>query len=427
MTMAKTPAVCLALFGLLTIFGPSQAAPNGGATSACLCPRPSCPARAARHGLATSDPVKEGIDKNALSKLIEQATVEKSSALVILKNGKLVYENYFGKEAKPIVTMSVSKSIAALAVGILIAQKKLALSDKVSRWIKPWRKDDRDAITIAHLLSHTSGLSSGRAHKKWGRLRWHAKRSKLVHPPGERFRYNNNAVDMLALVVRGVSGMFLDDFLQRYLFGPLEIAGAHWLKYRDGNVRLAGELFIRPVDLARVGQMLLDGGRYRGKQIIARAWIKQMIKAAQPHYAECGLLWWREAVFMARLEQRQLDLWAKEKVPAETIAAAKPLLGKLFREEKAFFYALEKALGKPAYKALRKRAYKRYLPLYGQVRKGAQLGYSARGWMGQFLVVLPKKRLVAVRMRKLERADYRRGRAKYHFPDFRKMVRALVK
>jgi CubicO group peptidase (beta-lactamase class C family) len=383
------------------------------------------------------DPVAEGLDKTKLAALIAEAEAQKSSALLILKNGKLVVERYWGVDwREPLVTMSVSKSIIALAIAQLIAKGRIkSLDQKVGDFIPSWAKAARSTrpaiaqraqITLRQLLNHTSGLSPRRAHKKRGKLARHALRTRVVTAPGTRFRYNNNAVDMLALVVKAVTARFADDYLQRHLFGPLDVAGAYWMKFQDGHPRLAGELLIRPIDLLKIGKMMLDGGRWGGRQIVPRGWVRKLTAPGQQIYIPCGLLWWRDARFQPRFDAAVLAGWQSGGVAPTTLTAAKPLVGKRFRDRDAFFAALRKAIGRPALKALRKTAKKASLPLYAMQQRGKLKGFSARGWLGQHLLVVPKAKLVALRMRLVVKADYRRWKARNDFPDFRKKVLELA-
>ena len=347
---------------------------------------------------------------------------------MILKNGKLVLERYWNVDwREPLVTMSVSKSIVSLAIGQLLAAHKLrSLDQKVVDFIPAWRNTPKAEITLRQLLNHTSGLSPRRAHRVRGKLSRHAYRTKVVTPPGTRFRYNNNAVDMLALVVKKVTKRYLDDYLQQHLFGPLDVSGAYWYKYADGHPRLAGELLIRPIDLIKIGKLMLDGGRWDGRQLVPASWVRRVTRPGQKIYIPCGLLWWREARFDPYLDEAILTGWKTGGVAETTLAAARPLLGKRFRHRDRFFYALRKLIGAKELKALRKIARRESLPLYAMVQKGRLKGYSARGSLGQHLVIVPSKKLVALRMRLPNKRD-RGWKATDTFEDFAERVLELAR
>ncbi|MCA9669075.1 MAG: serine hydrolase [Myxococcales bacterium] len=408
----------------------ARGAQGAGSASAALgasCPRcPACrtgPPR--RHGLLLGDAAREGIDKAKLDAMVKQAEAEQSSALVILKNGKLVYERYWKVGADDaLITMSVSKSIASLAVGILLDKQKIKSVEQRVQDIVPELKDSKVGKTrLVRLLNHTSGLSPRRTKRRpeVGKLLEHATTTPLFTHPGTRFRYNNNAVDMLALVVWKATGLFLDDFLQTRLFGHLGVVGNYWMKWADGHPRVAGELLIRPVDLAKVGQLVLQGGKWNGKQLVSSAWIERSIQPSQKIYPPCGLLWWRHATFHPVLTKRELRTWRSGGVSAKVRRAAKrELLDKEYPSRDAYLAALEKLLGgKKQLEKLQKRAARYSLPLYNVIQKGPLSAFSARGSYGQYLVVVPKTKLVAVRMRLPSDEDYkRRGPALYEYKDF---------
>lgn len=389
-------------------------------------PPPAPPAR--RGPFALGEPVAEGIDAAKLAKLVSEAEAQHSTALLILKNGKLVLERYWEVDwREPLVTMSVSKSIVSLAIGQLLAARKLrSLDQKVVDFIPAWKNTPKAEITLRQLLNHTSGLSPNRAHRVRGKLSRHANRAKVVTPPGTRFRYNNNAVDMLALVVQKVTKRYLDDYLQQHLFGPLDVSGAYWYKYADGHPRLAGELLIRPIDLIKIGKLMLDGGRWEGRQLVPASWVRRVTRAGQKIYIPCGLLWWREARFDPYLDEAALAGWKTGGVAETTIAAARKLLGKRFRHRDRFFYALSKLIGAKEVKALRKTAQRESLPLYAMVQKGRLKGYSARGSLGQHLVIVPSKKLVALRMRLPSKRD-RGWKETDTFEDFAERVLELAR
>ncbi|MCK5800194.1 MAG: serine hydrolase [Deltaproteobacteria bacterium] len=401
-------------------------------------PCPACPALApkGRGPFPVGDPVTEGLDATRLQSLLAEAEAQKSSAVLILKNGKLVVERYWGVDGRePLITMSISKSIVALAIGQLIAAKKIAsLDQKVANFIPTWAKaatskDPRQAqkaeITLRQILNHTSGLSGRRTHRTRGRLRRHARRTRVVTAPGTRFHYNNNAVDFLALLVQRVTGQFLDDYLQIHLFGPLDISGAYWYKYADGQPRVAGELLIRPIDLLKIGSMMLHHGRWRGEEIVPRSWVSKIVRPGQKIYITYGLLWWRDGRFLPKLDERVLAVWKSGGVSASTIASARGLLGKRYRNSDVYLGALRKRVGSAAYKALRKVAKHGSLTLYGLVQRGKLKGFSARGSYGQHLIIMPSERLVALRMRLPKKAEYRRWREENTYPDFRERVLKL--
>ncbi|MFT3765970.1 MAG: serine hydrolase [Minicystis sp.] len=360
-------------------------------------------------GLPAVDLAASGVDRAALDALLDHARTERSSAIVILKDGKVGTEVYREDyDGSPLVAMSASKSIVSLAVGMLVAEKKLDLDTRMDALFPEWKGlGPKGALTVRHLLTHTSGLDPTRAKFQTETIREHVLQSKLVYPPGARFQYNNNAVDFLAVVVGKVAGVPLDAYLETRLFQKVGIKGAFWKKDKEGTPLGAGELFIRPVDLAKLGQLMLDGGTWRGERILPAAWVDRTVAAGQSFQEDCGLLWWREGTFARALTEPVLGAWRDLGVDEAALQNARALLGKKYAERSEYAAAVAKTLGPAAFEKL-DAALKHgdHLPFSASVSDGPVRGFSARGWLGQTLVVLPQTRVVAVRMRAPEKDDY---------------------
>ena len=362
------------------------------------------------HSLPAFDLTTSGVvDRTALQGLVDKADDEHSSALVVMVDGKIGLEMYRdGYDGSPLVAMSASKSIVSLAVGMLIADGKLKLETKMGDIFPEWKKQGAKAsITIQQLMTQTSGLDPSRAdfqHQET--IRNHALNAKLVFKPGTRFQYNNGGVDFLAVVVAQVAGMPLDQFLETRLFQKMDMVDAHWLKDSEGTPRGAGELFIRPVDLAKLGQLMLDGGVWQGTRVLPADWIDKSVAIGTPHNESYGLLWWREGKFDHVLTDAVLSAWSDAGVDAKTVKLARPFMGQKYDDWNAYHSALEKALGADVVKDILSKLGKGdHIPFDTEVADGPARGFSARGWLGQYLVDLPGPRVVAVRMRKQDGSD----------------------
>lgn len=239
------------------------------------------------------------VGPEAVAQLTEAARAEHSAALLLWVDGDLLIDESFGSDPRTgLFAMSVSKSVVALRIGQLVDAGLLELDTRLSESVMPeWAETDKAAITLRHILSHTSGLAPERYGSdaetfRDGTIQAHALATAVVSPVGEAFAYNNNAVDMLAVIARRATsnGMMLDDQLQADLFGPLDIAGAYWMKDGRGDPRASGELVIRPHDLLKIGRLVLDRGVYEGERLLSEAWIDTMLEPGP--MKGCGLLWW---------------------------------------------------------------------------------------------------------------------------------------
>lgn len=173
----------------------------------------------------------------------------------------------------PIQIMSCTKSFASLAIGMLYDMGALRLSDKISKWI-PNIQDSR--ITILHILTHKSGISaewnSGKEHGSATDVYDYVLGLNMTHVPGEKFRYNNNAVELLGLLVRILTGKNLRDFLYERLFKPLKISKPTWYGDRSGNSYASWGLCLDYISMIKIGRLLLD----RGGAIISSRYVHKM-------------------------------------------------------------------------------------------------------------------------------------------------------
>lgn len=373
------------------------------------------------------DPGAEGLDALELQKLLKRADEEHSDAVLIMRHGKMLVAQ--GAWDQKIFAMSATKSIVSLAVGLLIEDGLIqSLDQPVSDFFPQWSTGEKSKITIRMLLNHTSGLDTKRAGmmNPAGTIA-HALKSPLVFSPGTDFSYNNNAVDFLAGVIEKASGERADFYIARRLFAPMGITDTDWARDVLGTPLTAGELMIRPIDLAKIGQMALDGGLWDGRRIINQKWLEESVKTAQSFDPSCGLLWWindrqeeRSVGFTPALVER----WIKAGVRPEILEPLRPLIGRPMKNPDELRAELQAAYrGRYLdFKELNDH-WMRGLQFYEIVQLGPVDGFYAWGYLGQFLVVDPKLRLVGVRMRSA-REDESANRD--DFPDFPQLVPRLV-
>ncbi|MDB4938793.1 MAG: uncharacterized protein JWP87_5765 [Labilithrix sp.] len=392
---------------------------------------PPAPPPVVREGFVVGEPEAEGIDGAALAKLVAKAKAQHSEALVVVKNGKLVYEEYFGHPDEPIVAMSASKSFTSLAYGFLLEDEKLAsLDELVSKTLPGFAADPWKAkITYRHLLTQTSGIDPTRAGGSKGDIEANALASKCMFEPGTSWQYSNAGVDLLAALAGKLAGKPMDEYLDEKLFHPMGIADVAWMHDKKGVPLGAGEMLIRPLDMAKVGQAMLGGGKWRDAQIIPAAW--PALSSAQSNAIEplYGLLWWRDAkVTAVGLTGEVLAQWKTAGLAAEAAEKLEPLVGKKFADASRYAWALQGALGSDELVALDQLLAKGdHLPYMRNLEVGPVTGFNAAGWLGQFLVVVPAKQLVAVRMRRPRDADYGGGKEVDGFSTFPSEVPALAR
>ena len=307
-------AVLAALVASACSGSQSPAGPSTASGAAALTLVPST----AEWPAATPDTA--GLDPTRLGDLvarIRRGTYGTVTSLLVVRNDRLVVEEYFSgmSQAVPHTMQSVSKSVTSLLAGIAIDQGKLALTDRVvdrmPRYAPIANLDARkSAMTIGDLLTMRTGLDwsednyTGSPLQRLNNCGCDWLRFVLDWPmrdmPGTRWEYVSGGVILLGGIIGEATGQRLDLFAAQNLFGPLDAQGAYWIAGQpDGLPHAGGGLYLRPRDMAKLGQLVLDDGQWRGRSIVSSAWIRQSTARAvlAPrtfgfHPVDYGSLWW---------------------------------------------------------------------------------------------------------------------------------------
>jgi CubicO group peptidase (beta-lactamase class C family)/predicted glycoside hydrolase/deacetylase ChbG (UPF0249 family) len=236
--------------------------------------------------LPRSDFATEKVDGEAIPKYLE--AVKKAGqdlhSLMIVRHGKVVAEQWFGDHAadKPHALHSVSKTFTATAVGFAVAEGKLKVTDKVISFfpdkLPSEVNDNLKDLEVRHLLTMSSGhdvepgnlRSTPDADWVQGFLA-----APFVHKPGAFFVYNSLGTYMLSAIVQKVTGEKLLDYLYPRLFRPLGIVGAVWDESPQGINAGGWGLYLKTEDLAKMGQFVLQKGKWNGRQLLPEAWFDQ--------------------------------------------------------------------------------------------------------------------------------------------------------
>ena len=352
-------------------------------------------------GLEKATPAEAGVSESALAAFVKAAEESGSSALVVLRHGKLVGEWYFGGETQRIESMSATKGVVALAIGLLIDEGRIPSVDApVSTFFPEWKDGLKGKVTLRHLLSHTSGLAANASamdiYESRDFVRY-ALDSHVVDVPGSRFFYNNKATNLLAGVVERASGEKLDAYLMRRLFEPLGIRDVFWQKDPSGNPLGMSGLRLHPVDFAKVGQLMLQRGVWQGQRILSEAWIQESTAApSQAHTPTAGLLWWLvyDKAFRV-LGQDMVNEARRNGMPEASLSRLRDVVDKPIPSGDFMQVLSERLGGMKGVMAFMEKSAR--IPLRTHV-EGAPRGYSARGSFGQLLLVVPAQDLVVVRM-----------------------------
>ena len=263
-------------------------------------------------GWRRSTPEEQGMDSGRLVELL--ATVRERElaidSVLVIRNGTLVLEanvHPFTAGSKHMI-LSCTKSIVSALVGIAIEQGYLRGTEQKVLDFFPRRvvhPDERkQAMTLEHLLTMTTGFEC-RDGPKYGVRGIRAMRASedwvqyvldlpMVEEPGARFEYCNGASHLLSAILQQATGVTAAEFAERHLFAPLGISGVVWPETADGVSIGYAEIRMLPRDLAKIGLLYLHRGVWDGAQVVPAAWIET---STRQHVAESatdgyGYQWW---------------------------------------------------------------------------------------------------------------------------------------
>lgn len=266
------------------------------------------------------------VDRGALCRLADRLAASGANvhAVLVARGGKLVFERYFSgpdeinnRRIRNVIfgpatlhdMKSVSKSAASLAVGIAIDRGLIRdIHQPVFGFfpeLSDLRTPEKDHILLSHVLSMSMGLrwveatpATGDDDNDEARMNRAPDPCRYVlglpmtAPAGQEFFYNTGGLALVSAIIRKVTGRPLDEFARANLFEPMGIGGVEWIR-RKGNTDAGGGLRLRPRDMAKLGQLVLGGGRWKDRQIVSKAWIDAStapwIETTDGSY---GYLWW---------------------------------------------------------------------------------------------------------------------------------------
>jgi CubicO group peptidase (beta-lactamase class C family) len=253
-----------------------------GLAAACLVASPY-PAGGAGMALPRSSPEAQAVSSSGIRAYVETADqkVNTMHSFLLVRHGYVVAEGWWKPEAaeKPHVMHSLSKSFTSTAVGLAIADGKLSLDDPVLKFFPeeaPANPSEKlKAMRVRDLLTMNSG------HEVEVKFPTNAPwvQSFLAHPvphkPGTHFLYNTPGTHVLSAIVGKVTGETVLDYLKPRLFEPLGIENPVWATSPQGNTLGGWGLYIRTEDIAKFGQLYLQHGNWKGKQLVPASWVAE--------------------------------------------------------------------------------------------------------------------------------------------------------
>ncbi|MEG0227420.1 MAG: serine hydrolase [Lachnospiraceae bacterium] len=215
--------------------------------------------------------------------------------MMVLKNGKVISECSFAPYPKGMwhITHSLCKSITGMAIGMLIEEGKLSLEDRVID-IFGKRKNILGAIrqrdvTVKHLLNMTSNVSFNEAGIIWGNEWTKGFLESAVHDtPGTGFEYNSMNSYMLSAIVTELTGQSMMEYLEPRLWEPLGITKVFWETSPRKITKGGWGLFLCAEDAAKLGQLYLQKGNWKGEQILPEEWVEASVTKQSEGLLEQG-------------------------------------------------------------------------------------------------------------------------------------------
>ncbi len=282
---------------------------------------------------ATPNDLNDGLTSRSISQIqanpdylyrllagFQQGFFGNINSFLIMKDGELVVEQYFNgwSQEKPHQLRSVSKSVTSLLVGSAIDQGFIhSTEDTIGEYLPDYKQllsGAKGDITIADLLTMAAGLSWDQPSDGDGStvninqlveqsadsVAFVLSRS-LVEQPGEVFNYRDAYTYVMGEILRNATGSkSAQAYIENSSLSQLDFGPTPWLRLADGRTATAYGLQLRPRDLAKIGQLMLNRGQWQGTELLSESWITESTSAQiatnssrKPWpWQEYGYFWW---------------------------------------------------------------------------------------------------------------------------------------
>jgi CubicO group peptidase (beta-lactamase class C family) len=243
----------------------------------------------------TASPESQGLDSAVLAEALDYVRTKSVPlhSFLIVRNGVVVLDAYFypysGREGHDVA--SVTKSFTSAAIGIAMEQGYIKSVDQKVLSLLPLASADADprrqSLSIRHLLTMTSGLDCDteggekalqamRHSADWAAF---ALALPMRAEPGSQYAYCSCNNHLLSSILTAATGKSLLEFAQKNLFQPIGITDVIWPADPNGRTHGWGDLHLHPHDMARLGLLYLNQGRWADAQIVPADWVRESSKA----------------------------------------------------------------------------------------------------------------------------------------------------
>lgn len=248
-----------------------------------------------------ADPVAVGLDPGKLREALDYAAVQGSNTIKVFRHGCLVGEGVRDPlfERGVTNTWGQAKTVTALVTGIAQDKGYLDIDAPIGTYLPSGLGDAAHrAVTLRNLLQASSGVDPNNLTVRGFNSFFDQSRAReffaepIVHPPGTYYYYDQVATSVVTYLVQRVllthePGVDFQAFVQRELFDELGIPQSAWFWQRDrsGTTEGYSQLFMRPLEFGRLGELILTDGVYQDRQVVSRAYIRQF---RTPAPTNCG-------------------------------------------------------------------------------------------------------------------------------------------
>lgn len=270
--------------------------------------------KAHEDGLPTGHVSQSGLDTALLHQMmlkIIHGTYQNVHSVLIIKDGKLVFEEYFYEYTRQKVheLRSATKSFVSALAGIAIDQGYLKsthvpMLSFFPEYTTANSTDEKKAITLEHLLTNQSGLdcdvtrsdSPGTEYKMNTSDDWvkFTLNLPMLEPPGRIGRYCSGNTILTGRIIEKQTKLALPDFAKQTLFKGLGITQYIWnFKPDKSSTETICEVFLTARDMAKFGLLYLNQGCWKGQQVISADWVRRSLsKHSVVQGVDYGYFWW---------------------------------------------------------------------------------------------------------------------------------------
>ena len=285
-------------------------------------------------------PADVNIDGEALKDVYkwvhEDGKIWQIRSLLVFRNNKLVAESYMkdaGDRTNPGAIWSCTKQVTGILVGIAIENNYIeSLTDPISKYLPQTLNTDKSQITIENLLTMKSGINfrNGGIQGESGKLLREIPANSLdfilglnmYSTPGTKYNYNDGDPHIISAIIQERTGKTMRDWAKEVLFDKIGINQLEWHTYKDGITMGCFGILTTPRELAKIGQLILNNGKWGDEQIVSSAWISEMTSSkvsaneTQNTNVTFGYQWWKDTerdILMMRGHGGQFVLINKSK------------------------------------------------------------------------------------------------------------------